>query len=340
MSVNLGSIRAGDTSNSRTVTIKNTGNGDLIINSITISGANQSEFMQSNDCSIIPAKSTCPITVTFAPQPPFGKKTAVMSISSNDPKKPTINVKLSGQAPPPKISVSPKSVKFATVEVGATSAPRIVTIKNTGLSDLTVNAVTFGGTDAGEFSQTNDCTTLEKGSSCSISVLFTPASAGNKSAVMSIASNDPKKFIVTIKLVGKATSNSEPVIGYLNYSGQWIIDTTVTNTAGACHDEIGGNNTFTITLTVLENGDASFFTPNACGSANFSGKFENNVLPISSNNGAYNCGSGCATACCGGTATMRLTFSNKDNAVGTLRTDTCCTDSAWTDFTIKAKRAS
>ncbi len=139
MSVNLGSVKAGSTSNPKTVTVKNTGKGDLIINSITISGTNQSEFIESSNCSVVPAKSSCPITVTLTPMPPFVKKTAIMSISSNDPKKPTINVKLLGQAPPPKITVSPKSVNFGSVPVGTTSAPKIVTIKNTGISDLTVN---------------------------------------------------------------------------------------------------------------------------------------------------------------------------------------------------------
>jgi len=203
MSVNLGSVKAGSTSNPMTVTVKNTGNGDLTINSITISGTNQSEFIESNNCSVVPAKSSCPITVTLEPFPPFVKKSAIMSISSNDPKKQTINVKLSGQSPPPKINVSPKSVNFGSVEVGASSAPKIVTIKNTGTSDLRVNAITFTGINAVEFGQTNNCTVLEKGSSCAITVTFGPAVIGSKSAIMVVLSNDPKKSNVNVKLTGK-----------------------------------------------------------------------------------------------------------------------------------------
>jgi hypothetical protein len=203
VSINLGSVGVGSSSSPRTVTIKNMSNADLIINSITISGANQSEFIQTSSCSTIPEKSSCLVTVTFSPAAPFGKKSAIMSISSNNPKKPIINIKLLGQAPPPKITVSPASINFGSVAVGTTSAPKIVTIKNTGTSDLTINAITTAGTNAGEFSPTNNCTVLAKGSSCAIVVTFSPTAIGSESAIIGVLSNDPKKSSVNVKFTGK-----------------------------------------------------------------------------------------------------------------------------------------
>ena len=134
----------------------------------------------------------------------MARRSAILSISSNDPKKPTINVKLSGQAPPPNITVSSQSVNFGRVGAGTTSAPRIVTIKNSGISDLTVNAIAFSGTNAGEFSQTNNCTVVAKGSSCAVTVTFSPTSTGSETATMSISSNDPKKPVINVKLSGTA----------------------------------------------------------------------------------------------------------------------------------------
>ena len=201
-SVNLGSVGVGNTSGPKVVTINNIGNQDLIIDSISITGADQSEFIQTNDCSTIPAKSSCPVTVTFAPAIPFGKKSASLSIISDDPNKPTINVKLSGQASPPKISVSPKSVKLGSVAVGDTSTPKTITIKNTGISDLVIDDISITGTDAGEFSQTSSCSTIPKGGSCTIDVTFAPALAGKKSASMGVSSNDPKHPVVTVNLGG------------------------------------------------------------------------------------------------------------------------------------------
>jgi hypothetical protein len=203
LSVNLGSVPVGGTSNPKIVTIKNTGNEDLIVNSTTITGANQSEFIQTVNCSIVSAKSDCSVIVTFSPVAPFGKKSGIMSISFNDLKKTTMNVKLSGQAPPPKISVSPHSVNFGSVAVGTTSATKVVTIRNTGLSDLTINEITFTGTNASEFTHTSDCTTVAKGGSCTITIALSPTLADIKTATMSISSSDPKKSSVNVKLKGK-----------------------------------------------------------------------------------------------------------------------------------------
>ena len=211
-SINFGSLKAGSTSTLKTVTVKNTGKGSLIIDSINIAGTNAQEFGQTNSCTGISPGGSCAISVTFSPTSPFGKKSAIVSISSSDPKKPTINVQLLGQAPPPTITVSTTSVNFGSVAVGSTSAPKKVTIKNTGTSDLVVNAITILGTNAVEFSQTNNCTVVAKGSSCAISVTSSPTSAGSKTALMSISSNDPKKPIIPVKFIGKSSGGSTPSV--------------------------------------------------------------------------------------------------------------------------------
>jgi hypothetical protein len=208
-SLNFGSLKVGTTSNPETITIRNTGKGDLIINSIiNIIGTNASQFNQTNNCSMISPGNLCTINVTFMPALPFGKKSAIISISSNDPKRPTVNVKLSGQAAPPKISVSPKSLNFGSVQVGNTSSPKIITIKNTSISDLVISDINITGTNAGEFNQTNECSTISPGNSCAINATFTPTTpSGAKSATISISSNDTKKPIVNVKIKGKAVGS-------------------------------------------------------------------------------------------------------------------------------------
>jgi len=203
-SVNLGSIKVGG-SVSKTLTIKNTGPGYLLLNSMTITGTNASEFRATSECSAISGRESCPIILSFEPTTPFGKKVAVLSISSNDPKKPTVDIKLSGQSPPPKISVSPMSVNLGSIPVGGTSSPKIVTVKNTGISDLLVNSIAVTGANASEFNQTYDCTTVSNGSACTATVTFTPSIPyGTKNAVMTISSNDPKKPTLNVKLSAQA----------------------------------------------------------------------------------------------------------------------------------------
>jgi hypothetical protein len=115
------------------------------------------------------------------------------------------------QAGTPKISVTPTSVNFGSVQIGSTSSSKMVTISNKGTSDLVISSINIGGANASDFTQTNSCTTIPQKSSCSVTVTFAPKSIGNESAAMGISSNDPKKPTVNVRLSGKAKS---PVCTY------------------------------------------------------------------------------------------------------------------------------
>jgi hypothetical protein len=62
-------------------------------------------------------------------------------------------------------------------------------LTNTGAVALTVKSVSFGGVDAGEFKQSNNCTTLEPLESCTIKVAFAPTATGGSSANLIVADN-------------------------------------------------------------------------------------------------------------------------------------------------------
>jgi probable HAF family extracellular repeat protein len=262
-SLNFGSLKIGSTSNPKTIIIRNTGNVDLIINQLVITGTNASEF-NKNDCLTISPGASCSIDVTFAPTLPFGKKSAILSINSNDPKKSIVNVRLSGQAAPPKISVSPKSLNFGSVQVGNIST-KMITLKNTGISDLLINNEIFiSGTNTGEFSQTNDCSTISTGNLCTINVTFTPISpASSKSAIIIISSNDPKQPMINVKAKGKATGS--PIICSYSLSsttnsltasgGNFIVTISAPN--GCSWRAVSNNNWITITSGGSGSGNGS-----------------------------------------------------------------------------------
>jgi hypothetical protein len=121
-SVNFGSVKLGTASTPQVVTIKNTGTSNLIISTVSITGTDSGDFGQSNSCGTIAAGESCPVNVTFTPALPYAKKSALLTIASNDPKKPTFNVKLSGQVPPPKITATPSSVNFGKLPAGTASS--------------------------------------------------------------------------------------------------------------------------------------------------------------------------------------------------------------------------
>ncbi|MGV8073289.1 MAG: M4 family metallopeptidase [Syntrophobacteraceae bacterium] len=96
--LSYGTVNAGETVTEE-LTITNSGTGDLRIDNITLTGADEAEFKMSGSCSgqTIPATGTCAMSVVFAPSVD-GIKTASLSIQSDDPDTPTEFVSLSGNA--------------------------------------------------------------------------------------------------------------------------------------------------------------------------------------------------------------------------------------------------
>jgi hypothetical protein len=100
----------------------------------------------------------------------------------------------------PLVKVGVKSLDCGIVKTGGASEPGIVTIGNAGTGNLDINSIGITGLNAAEFSQTNDCSTIPAGGSCSILVTFSPVTPGKKSGVVAIASNDSRAPLLNVKL--------------------------------------------------------------------------------------------------------------------------------------------
>src|SRR5207244_190656 len=85
---------------------------------------------------------------------------------------------LSGTGTASAVSLTPSSVPFGNQPVSTTSAPQAVTLSNTVSAPLTISSIALGGTNPGDFGQTNNCplspSTLAASTSCTINVTFTP----------------------------------------------------------------------------------------------------------------------------------------------------------------------
>jgi hypothetical protein len=204
-SLSFGNLKAGATS-SKSVAVTNTGGAHLIISSIDIDGS--AEFTATpTGCtdSIEKGEKNCAISVTLAPTT-FPAKAGNLRIYSNVTKKSPLLVKLAANAVPPKISVSPSSLNFGAVKIGETSAAMKVTIKNTGISDLSFTSI--GLAETGIFAISQDgCSshTLAQNGLCAVSLTFTPSAVPQADTTLSIVSTDPdaKRAAMTVTLKGK-----------------------------------------------------------------------------------------------------------------------------------------
>jgi hypothetical protein len=171
------------------------------------------DFAQSNNCgTAIAPGASCTVNVQTTPSTTGGLSGALAVVSSLG----TYTVALSGQGTQPVAALSdpgatsttntgsaamtPQStstsdgmthyaLSFLDTEVGTSSAVRNITFSNKGDGPLAVQAISVvdGATD---FAQSNNCgATLAAGTSCTISLLFTPSTLGARTGGMALMSD-------------------------------------------------------------------------------------------------------------------------------------------------------
>jgi hypothetical protein len=186
------------TSFAQTVTVTNTGAAALSLSSITITGADASDFAQTDNCSrTLAVAGTCQINVTFTPTA-GGSRNAVVSINDDAPGSPQM-VSLAGSAPGTVVaSLAPTSIAFPNQFVGTSGLPQTVTLTNSGTIMLSIASVNVSSAD---FGMVNTCgNSLSAGSSCSIAVFFDPTTAGARTGALTVtdnASDSPQTISLT-----------------------------------------------------------------------------------------------------------------------------------------------
>jgi putative Ig domain-containing protein/centrosomal CEP192-like protein len=145
----------------------------------------------------------------------------------------------------PAVTLTPASLTFAAQAIGTTSAAQSITVANTGTASLFINSAATRGTDPLDFTEVNDgCSglTLAPGTSCSVSITFSPTASGTRSGTLIVtdnAANSPQ----TAPLTGTGTGTNPP----LTINTQFF-----TCNAGVCDIGAGSNvfvnNFFTTTF--------------------------------------------------------------------------------------------
>jgi len=89
------------------------------------------------------------------------------------------------EAAAPAVTFTPTSLTFASQAIGTTSAPQSITVANTGTANLFINSAQTRGVNGLDFTQVSDScsgSTLPPGTSCSVSITFSPTGTGTRSA--------------------------------------------------------------------------------------------------------------------------------------------------------------
>jgi len=251
----FGDHLVGSSSNPQTVTLINTGYLTLKVTDIKITGSNANDFSHTNTCpSALPPGSRCSIEVTFMPTQ-IGPRTTSVTITDNAVDSPqSVALSGTGVVSGPNVTLSNKSLTFATQLVGTTSTAQSVTLSNYGTVALNISSINVTGSDPGDFIQTNTCGGLvASGASCTISVTFKPTQGGTRTAALSIIDNGPgSPQTVLVRGVGTVVQLSPASLSFGNVplGTSTTASTTLTNT---------GSTTLSITRIVIAGADTDEF---------------------------------------------------------------------------------
>lgn len=198
-SLAFGSVTTGTISPAQSITVSNTGNTNLVVSGITLTGDAGQFTIVSNACGTVTPGGSCNIDVAFAPTTTGGKSAAVV-IAHNAAGSPSIvTLGGTGVAAPvagPTITL-PANTNFGTRRVG-TVRTQTVTVSNLGPGVLTI---TSASTSAPFTVTLGTCAApVAAGRTCKLSVTFAPTAVGAVSrtlTVVSNASNSPTNALVS-----------------------------------------------------------------------------------------------------------------------------------------------
>jgi Domain of unknown function (DUF1929)/Legume lectin domain/PKD domain/Abnormal spindle-like microcephaly-assoc'd, ASPM-SPD-2-Hydin/Quinohemoprotein amine dehydrogenase, alpha subunit domain III len=216
----LPSTTQGATSAPVVVTVTNSGNATLNVSAVTLTGVNAADFtLASNTCTgAVAPSATCKVGITFTPSA-IGARQANLQITDNAPASPqVVAITGNGLAPAtPGVTVAPSSpIMLPSTTQGATSAPVVVTVTNSGNAALNISAVALTGVNAGDFAlASNTCTAVSvaANATCTIAVAFTPSATGVRQANLQITDNvpaSPQSF--TLSGTGTSPTPTAPAV--------------------------------------------------------------------------------------------------------------------------------
>ncbi len=189
--VDFGALQLNSTPAVKTVSLTNSGTNTLSLSSIALD--NTQSFQLTHNCTATLApNASCTLTVkafTTSENTHSGRIALVSSVGN-------AAIAVSSKVGRlPVLSVSPTSLSFGAVDAEFTSAPRTLTLNNTGLSDLRITSVTAFNGGAG-MAIDNGCTApVPAGGSCQLSVTVRPPVVNARQNVVRIENNTARDSV-------------------------------------------------------------------------------------------------------------------------------------------------
>lgn len=192
-SLSFPSTNQGSSSTPQVLTVISSGNSALRISSVSLAGANPSDFSFTNNCTApLTPSANCTISITFNATAP-GQRTADLMVADDASGSPqTVVLSGVGIAVVPALTFSPPTPSFPATTQGTSSAPQTISVINSGNAPLQISSVSLGGSSASQFSLSSNCAgSLAPAASCSASLVFSPLATGQSAAMLTVTDDAP-----------------------------------------------------------------------------------------------------------------------------------------------------
>ena len=191
--LNFGTVYAGATAKT-SLTVTNSGKSTVTFNSFTvgsISGDDSTGFSPTRVCGqTLAAGRACTITMSFTADsnttPTHAANLLLTDSAAGSPQ----TVPMTATVINPAAAASPSSLNFGTQKTNTTSAPKTVTVTNTGTTTLVISSLSITGNF--QIAATGTCaggTNLAPSGTCTLNVTFKPTSRSSKTGNLKITSN-------------------------------------------------------------------------------------------------------------------------------------------------------
>lgn len=241
-SLNFSSVTVGDASAEQVLTLSNHDIGDLSIQSAGVSDA--ANFQFENRCgSVLSSGASCSVRVRFTPtisEPLKATLTIVFGSGRSAPATQTVALSGIGVTPPkPLAQLGTSLLAFADTLISTSSPVLVATLQNIGNAPLHLSRESLNDSRDYSISASACPAELTPGSSCALSVQFTPQSAGAIAGTLTFTddSGGVADQVQTITLAGMSVAPNAQVtpnsLTFQTSTGLSKGTATLTNTGSA-----------------------------------------------------------------------------------------------------------
>jgi hypothetical protein len=266
-SEDFGSVQVGQQSAPASIVVTNSGAAASGALTAALMGGDAASFgIDADGCTgkTLAAGQTCTVAVHFLPAT-AGAKSASLTVDASPGGAATIA--LSGQGTVAGgLSITPATQSFGTVATGASSQATTFTV--TSLAATAHLAMSFTGTDSADFKLgTDGCSgqSLAAGGTCSVAVLFSPSTAGSKTASLQASAG---ALAATSSLSGTAAGAATFLVTPATFDFGSLSEGLTSGAQAFAVKNTGGvaSGSPTVAVTGANQGDFVVAT-NTCGSA-------------------------------------------------------------------------